>query len=203
MDTMAQERNLNPRAPGLGVEASLPVHSTYGDDSSSAEEVERHDLGAARQRPQRPGFRTVQPRPALQNTAPWRMGEWRLCEPKAGSQYLTIPRPVWGFGLLALIDLVFNAAAGAVAAAVGAHGNGMPATVLVVRLGALAGVTKAAMTALCEILQMKRRKSICFDVILLSLSPPGICVVLAAEVCSIALGNSSCDLLPAIWDSAC
>ncbi|KAG8827890.1 hypothetical protein FRC17_007693 [Serendipita sp. 399] len=45
--------------------------------------------------------------------------------------------------LLSILDLGFNAAAGAAAAATGAHVNGSPTTTQVLRLGALAGVIKS------------------------------------------------------------
>lgn len=59
--------------------------------------------------------------------------------------------PVLAFAILAAFDIAMNAAAGASAATIGAHLNGKSATTQVIRLGALAGMTKAAITTFREV----------------------------------------------------
>jgi len=98
---------------------------------------------------------------------------------------------VWGFGLLAIIDLAFHAAAGAGAASVGAKGNGLAVTPLVLRMGALAGITKSAMTTFREVVVTAGDVNIIFTVLIfLMFSSFGICPLLVTEVGNIVIGES-------------
>lgn len=96
---------------------------------------------------------------------------------------------VLAWTLLALFDLAINATAGASAATVGAHLNHKPATPKVVRLGALAGLTKAAITTFQQIVMMGKISFVFRVVLLLILSPFGICLVVTAEMCNLTLGE--------------
>lgn len=83
-----------------------------------------------------------------------------------------------------------HAGAGAAAASVGARGNGVPVTTRAVRLGALAGVTKAGMTTFREVVLMSN-VNLVFAVLILFLSSSfGICSLLVAEIGNITLGES-------------
>lgn len=85
-----------------------------------------------------------------------------------------------------------NAAAGASAATVGAHMNHKSLTPKVVRLGALAGITKAAITTFQQIIMMGQITFFSHVVLQLILSPFGICLLVTAEMCNLILGNSAC-----------
>ena len=83
-----------------------------------------------------------------------------------------------------------NASAGAAAATVGAKMNHKPLTAKVVRLGALAGVTKAGITSFRELVLLSHVDFVYRMLLLLVFSSFGICLVLTAEVCNLVLDES-------------
>ncbi|KAH8201446.1 hypothetical protein TruAng_004370 [Truncatella angustata] len=133
-------------------------------DSSSIEEVERGEIRVVPQ-----GSLEIIPPPVIVNTAPWRF--------------------VLGFGGLALLDIAMNTAAGAAAARVGAELNGASATTLVIRMGALAGATKAAISSFREIVGLSS-VNIVFQILLMLLTSSfGVCALLVTEIGNIVLGE--------------
>jgi hypothetical protein len=99
--------------------------------------------------------------------------------------------PVFGFGGLALLDVSMNAAAGAAAARVGAQLNGAPPTALALKMGALAGTTKAAITTFREVVGLSS-VNIAFQILLMLLTLSfGICALLVTEIGNLVLGESA------------
>jgi hypothetical protein len=98
-----------------------------------------------------------------------------------------------GFGILALVDIGMHAAAGAAAARVGADLNKATATSLVIQMGALAGATKAAMTAFREIVSLSSVNLVFRILLMLLTSSFGVCALLVTEVGNIVLGDSKCS----------
>ncbi|KAH6645153.1 hypothetical protein BKA67DRAFT_542130 [Truncatella angustata] len=139
-------------------------------DSSSIEEVERGEIRVVPQ-----GSLEIIPPPVIVNTAPWRF--------------------VLGFGGLALLDIAMNTAAGAAAARVGAELNGASATTLVIRMGALAGATKAAISSFREIVGLSS-VNIVFQILLMLLTSSfGVCALLVTEIGNIVLGETPRELV--------
>lgn len=94
------------------------------------------------------------------------------------------------FAAFASFDLALNVAAGASAATVGARLNHKQVTAKVLRLGALAGLTKSAMTTFREIAMMQRPNLAFTMLFLLLFTSWGICLVVAAEICNLVLEES-------------
>ncbi|KAF9869761.1 hypothetical protein CkaCkLH20_12804 [Colletotrichum karsti] len=117
-----------------------------------------------------PGHVEVQPPPIITNTAPW--------------------RAIWGFGILAILDLAINAGAGAAAVRVGAQLNGVTPSTLAIQMGALAGLTKAATLTFREIVLMNHVNMVFGMLLFLITSSFGICPLLATEVGNIVLGET-------------
>ncbi|KAK1826553.1 hypothetical protein QBC39DRAFT_364127 [Podospora conica] len=113
-----------------------------------------------------------------------------------GAHVNTAPfRAIWGFGLLVILDLAMHAGAGAAAASVGAKGNGLPVTTRALQLGALAAITKAAMTTFREVVLMAK-VNFAFTVLIFLLSSSfGICPLLVTEVGNLSLGEAPKELL--------
>ncbi|KAL0932872.1 uncharacterized protein CTRU02_211835 [Colletotrichum truncatum] len=139
-------------------------------DASSVEEIDR---GSIRVIPE--GSIEIQPPPMLMNSAPWRI--------------------IWGFGLLAIVELAMNAGAGAAAAKVGSDLNGVTPTTLAIRMGALAGLTKAALTTFREIVLMNGVNFGFRMLLFLITSSIGICPLLVTEVGNIVLGETPKELV--------
>jgi hypothetical protein len=97
---------------------------------------------------------------------------------------------VLAFALLSAFDLAMNAAAGSAAATVGAHLNSVQVTGTMVRLGALAGLTKAAVSTFREVVLSIRVNFIFYVLLLLLFSSFGVSIVVTAEVCNLAIGES-------------
>jgi hypothetical protein len=98
--------------------------------------------------------------------------------------------PVLTFAILAAFDMAMNAAAGASAATVGAHLNGKSATTQVVRLGALAGLTKAAITSFREVVCWANINFVFWILLMVIFTSWGICLIVTAEICNLALATS-------------
>jgi hypothetical protein len=82
-----------------------------------------------------------------------------------------------------------NAAAGAATATVGAHLNGVPITTKVLRVAAVAGITKSATTSFRELVA-KMKVNLAFEMmIMLVFSSFGICLVVTAEISNSAYGR--------------
>ncbi|KAK2735693.1 hypothetical protein CKAH01_18946 [Colletotrichum kahawae] len=91
--------------------------------------------------------------------------------------------------------MALNAAGGVAAARVGATLNGIPPSVLVLQLGALAGLTKSAITVFREVV-LTYSVNVVFTVLLfLIASSFGICPLLVTEVGNIALGSTPKELV--------
>ena len=91
-----------------------------------------------------------------------------------------------------LFDIALNVAAGAAAAAAGAHANGNAVTPRVTQLGAIAGLTKSAITGsvwTIGLLDLKLLSSL-----LILGSGLGVCLLVTVEIANIILGKST-DLL--------
>ncbi|KAK1749334.1 hypothetical protein QBC47DRAFT_395951 [Echria macrotheca] len=140
------------------------------DDESAIEEIARPNIQVVPQ-----GTLKIQLPPMVMNTAPFRM--------------------IWGFGLLAVLDLAMHAGAGAAAASVGAKGNGLPVTTRAVRLGALAGLTKAGMTTFREVIFMTNVNLVFTFLIFLLSSSFGICALLVTEMGNLTLGETPQELV--------
>ncbi|KAK4160246.1 hypothetical protein QBC43DRAFT_245785 [Cladorrhinum sp. PSN259] len=140
------------------------------DDESSIEEIVRPTIQVVPQ-----GMLKVQPPPMVMNKAPF--------------------RTIWGFGLLAVFDLMMHAGAGAAAASVGAKGNGLPVTTRALQLGALAGVTKAGMTTFREVVLMANVNLVFAVLIFLLSSSFGICPLLVTEIGNLTLGETPKELV--------
>lgn len=97
---------------------------------------------------------------------------------------------VFAFTVLVAFDIGMNAAAGACAATVGAHMNHKPFTSRVARLGALAGLTKAAMTAFREVVLMAGLNMGFQLLLILIFTSFGICLVVTAEICNLTFSDS-------------
>lgn len=107
--------------------------------------------------------------------------------PSGANFFLYIP--VLAFSLLAGFDLGMNAAAGAAAATVGAHLNRVPVTTKVLRVAAVAGMTKSAITSFHEVVA-RIKVNFAFTMMLMLLSSSfGICLVVTAEVSNSAYGR--------------
>ncbi|KAK1599103.1 uncharacterized protein LY79DRAFT_536974 [Colletotrichum navitas] len=110
---------------------------------------------------------------------------------------LADPRAVWGFGLLAIVDMAMNAGAGAAAAKVGSELNGVAASTRAIQLGALTGLTKAALTAFREIVLMNGANMVFRVLLFLITSSFGICPLLMTEVGNILLEETPKELVVA------
>ncbi|KAF2255078.1 hypothetical protein BU26DRAFT_559703 [Trematosphaeria pertusa] len=123
---------------------------TDASDTDSIEELPRDettDVAASHPKSER----TINLGPALVNTRPWQ-------------HFLA-------FVLLAGIDLAMNAAAGRAAASVGARLNRAPVTPKVLRIGALAGITKSALTTFYEVVS-RMGVNLAFSILLLLVFMP-------------------------------
>lgn len=96
--------------------------------------------------------------------------------------------------------MAIHAGAGAAAASVGAKGNGLPVTSRAVQLGALAGVTKAAMTTFRELVLLSKVNTAFRVLILLISSSFGICPLLVTEIGNIVLDESQSSRHFWIWE---
>lgn len=82
-----------------------------------------------------------------------------------------------------------NAAAGAAAATVGAHLNGVPITTKVLRVAAVAGITKSAITSFHELVARMKVNFAFTMMLMLIFSSFGICLVVTAEISNSAYGR--------------
>jgi hypothetical protein len=94
------------------------------------------------------------------------------------------------FAILAAFDMAMNAAAGASAATVGAHLNGKSATAQIIRLGALAGFTKAAITSFREVVLWANINFVFGILLMIIFTSWGICLIVTAEICNLTLTTS-------------
>lgn len=103
-----------------------------------------------------------------------------------------------GFCGLALLDIAMNAAAGAATAHVGAQLNGAASTPLVLRMGALAGATKGAITTFHQVVAMSSVNMVFQILLMLITSSFGVCALLVTQIGNTVLGESTCrrPLLP-------
>ncbi|KZL70674.1 hypothetical protein CT0861_05923 [Colletotrichum tofieldiae] len=134
-------------------------------ETSSIEEVDRGSIRVVQQ-----GSVEIQPPYVAVNSAPW--------------------RAIWGFGLLAIVDMAMNAGAGAAAAKVGSELNGVPASTQTIQMGALTGLTKAVLTTFREIVLMNGVNMVFRVLLILITSSFGICPLLMTEVGNILLKDT-------------
>lgn len=88
-----------------------------------------------------------------------------------------------------------NAAAGRAAASVGARLNRAPVTPKVLRIGALAGITKSALTTFYEVVS-RMGVNLAFSILLLLVfSSFGISLILTAEVCNSTMDKGMVNIL--------
>lgn len=83
-----------------------------------------------------------------------------------------------------------NAAAGAAAARVGAQLNGLSPDGLAIRMGALAGTTKAALLIFREIVTNNGANMVFWVLLFLITSSFGICPLLVTQISNLVLGES-------------
>lgn len=144
-------------------------------ETSSIEELDRTEPPAVHREPITDGKITISLGQTLVNTTPW--------------QHFI------AFSLLAGFDLAMNAAAGAAAATVGAHLNGVPITTKVLRVAAVAGITKSAITSFHELVARMKVNFAFTMMLMLIFSSFGICLVVTAEISNSAYGRVPKELL--------
>lgn len=118
------------------------------------------------------------------------------CGAEQISDYVSMA--VWGFGLLATFDMAMNAAAGGAAADLGARLNGFSPDGLAVRMGALAGTTKAALLIFREIVNANGVNLVFWVLLFLITSSFGICPLIVTEISNLVVGESE-FLCPSDW----
>ncbi|KAH8723113.1 hypothetical protein GQ44DRAFT_828519 [Phaeosphaeriaceae sp. PMI808] len=144
-------------------------------ETSSIEEVDRTEAPAVHTEPITDGKITISLGQTLVNTTPW--------------QHFI------AFSLLAGFDLAMNAAAGAAAATVGAHLNGVPITTKVLRVAAVAGITKSAITSFRELVARMKVNFAFRMMLMLIFSSFGISLVVTVEISNSAYGRVPKELL--------
>ncbi|KAK6083013.1 hypothetical protein SCUP515_02247 [Seiridium cupressi] len=165
------ESRVMQQSPGMAITTQYETAASRPSaDTSSIEEVERGEIRVIPQ-----GSVEIIPPPVIVNTAPWRF--------------------VLGFGGLALVDIAMHTAAGAAAARVGADLNGATPTTLVIQMGALAGVTKAAITTFREIVGLSSVNLVFQILLMLLTSSFGVCALLVTEIGNIVLGETPKQLV--------
>lgn len=92
-----------------------------------------------------------------------------------------------------LFDIALNVSAGAAAAAAGAHANGNGVTPRVTQLGAIAGLTKSAITGFVWVVGLLEL-DILSGLLFLG-SGLGVCLVVTVEMANIVLGKSKTSSL--------
>ncbi|KAK1986819.1 hypothetical protein LZ30DRAFT_250219 [Colletotrichum cereale] len=152
--------------------SQTPPAAGRNAETSSIEEVDRGSIRVVQE-----GSIEIQPPYVTVNSAPW--------------------RAIWGFGLLAIVDMAMNAAAGAAAAKVGSELNGVAASTRAIQLGALTGLTKAVLTTFREIVLMNGANMVFRVLLFLITSSFGICPLLMTEVGNILLGETPKELVVA------
>jgi len=94
------------------------------------------------------------------------------------------------YALVSLLDTAINAAAGAAAAATGAHANGSPVTPKVAGLGALAGLTKSVIVTFAGLSKYMHLGPILEIPFIVLGSGMVVCLLITVEISGIAMGQS-------------
>lgn len=92
--------------------------------------------------------------------------------------------------MLAVIDVPINAAAGAAAAAAGAHVNGSEKTADIIRLGALGGIIKSGILNFTVLVCLTSTSTFHHLIMTLLSSPFGMAMVVTLYLSQKALGGS-------------
>ncbi|KAL1841773.1 hypothetical protein VTJ49DRAFT_6611 [Mycothermus thermophilus] len=99
------------------------------------------------------------------------------------------------FAALSIIDIGFNAAAGAAAVSTGALASGLPLTERAIGIGALAGITKAGLVAFFAFMKVATQDLAVYTLLSLLGTGFGIAIVVTVQVSNAVLGDAPPELL--------